>query len=279
MQVGIFAKTFEAIGARPVFDAIRSAGYSCTQFNFACLGLPPMPDTIDTGIIESVVTASRNSGVTVAAISGTYNMIHPDTAIRRRGLKRLGVIVESAKSMGTSLVTLCTGTRDPHDQWRHHPDNASELAWRDLLIELEKAVAIAEQHEVDLGIEPEAGNVVSSAEAARRLIDTLASTRIKIVIDPANIIEHAPAAARRDLILRSVNLLADRIAIAHAKDRDEDGQVVAAGKGVVDFASFIRALRANAFDGPLITHGLKAEDASEVAAFLNRAVKTAEVRA
>ena len=43
---------------------------------------------------------------------------------------------------------------------------------------------------------------------------------------------------------------------------------LAAGKGVVDFSHFVDRLRQAGFDGPLVTHGLSAAEAPEVAAYL-----------
>jgi len=56
--------------------------------------------------------------------------------------------------------------------------------------------------------------------------------------------------------------------MAHAKDRFADGRFATAGKGVVDFADFVARLKAAGFDGPLVTHGLAAEEAPGVARFL-----------
>ncbi len=52
-----------------------------------------------------------------------------------------------------------------------------------------KAVALAHANSVDLGIEPELANVIDSAAAARRLIDEIASPRLRVVLDPANLVE------------------------------------------------------------------------------------------
>ncbi len=43
--------------------------------------------------------------------------------------------------MGTSVITLCTGPRDPSEMWRHHPDNhtteeRTELRSRPLIVQL-----------------------------------------------------------------------------------------------------------------------------------------------
>ena len=85
---------------------------------------------------------------------------------------------------------------------------------------MEAAIAIAERHDVDLGIEPELANVVDSAAKARRLIDELRSPRLKIVLDPANLFETETAEEQRRIVAEAIDLLADRIVMAHAKDRD-----------------------------------------------------------
>jgi sugar phosphate isomerase/epimerase len=274
MQLGIFAKTFAVTGASASLKAVREAGYATAQFNMACLGGPSMPNSISRSTCEEIATASQETGVTVAAVSGTYNMIHPNETVRAAGLERLGALIKAAPAMGTKLVTLCTGTRDPNDQWAAHPDNSSPEAWRDLLTEMSKALELAEAFQVDLGIEPELANVVSSPLQARRLIDELGSHRLRIVLDPANLFEREEASQIRSTIEEAVDLLADRIAMAHAKDRDGNGGFVAAGSGVIDFLHFIRRLAAAGFNGPLVTHGLSEAEAPRVAAFLRRKLES-----
>ena len=51
------------------------------------------------------------------------------------------------------------------------------------------AVAIADRHEVTLAFEPEINNVVSSVMRARRLLDEIDSPWLKVVIDPANLLD------------------------------------------------------------------------------------------
>jgi sugar phosphate isomerase/epimerase len=257
---------------------VADAGYAAAQFNMACLGLPSMPDSIEPDAARSVAEASSQTGVSIAAVSGTYNMIHPDRSVRQVGRARLEVLAASCADMGTRLITLCTGTRDAQDQWRWHPDNATETAWNDLRAEMEAAIRIAERFDIELGIEPELANVVSSARAARRLLDEMKSKRLRIVLDPANLFEVADNAERHRLIDEAVDLLAAEIGMAHAKDRHADGSFAAAGQGVVDFPHFIGRLKVAGFDGPLITHGLTEAEAPGVGAFL-RSVREESAKA
>ncbi|MCD1266259.1 epimerase [Shinella sumterensis] len=269
MKLGIFAKTFEATQPGPVLKAVAGAGFVCAQYNMACSGLASMPDAIDEGQARAIAGAAHKAGIEIAAVSGTYNMIHPDRAVREAGHRRLAVLAERSHAMSTRLITLCTGTRDPYDQWKEHPDNGTPEAWRDLLEAVETAIGIAERYDVDLGIEPELANVINSAQKARRLIDEMQSRRIRIVLDPANLFETATLDEQRTTISAAIDLLADRIVMAHAKDRNPDGSFATAGKGVLDYSHYLGCLKAIGFTGSLITHGLAAKEAEDVSRFLS----------
>jgi sugar phosphate isomerase/epimerase len=269
MRLGIFARTFSGTDPASVLASVAAAGYSCTQYNMACSGLSSMPDSISAREATRVAEASAGTGVAIVAVSGTYNMIHPDPRTRADGHRRLEVLAASCAGLSTALITLCTGTRDPVDQWKWHPDNDTQAVWHDLLTAMEAAISIADRHNVDLGIEPELGNVVNSAKKARRLIDTVKSRRLKVVIDPANLFEVATLEQQRDLVSAAIDLLADRIVLAHAKDRTRDGRFTTAGKGVLDYAHYIERLRSAGFAGSVVTHDLSAQEAGGVAAFLS----------
>ncbi|MDB5523739.1 MAG: Epimerase [Rhizobium sp.] len=269
MQAGIFAKTFVGTDPQKVLSRASAAGYPCVQYNFACSGLPSMPDAVPEAALASIVSARQATGVTIAALSATYNMIHPDKAVRNAGTARLELALKIAARLAIPLITLCTGTRDPDDQWRRHRDNTTSEAWRDLVTEMEKAAAMAESTGVDLGIEPEQANVVQDADSALRLMRDVPSRAVRIVLDPANLFERATPAEARDVVARSVERLGDRISMAHAKDRDAGGTFVTAGRGVVDFPDFIARLKHVGFDGAVVTHGLEEREAPEVARFLS----------
>jgi sugar phosphate isomerase/epimerase len=264
MQLGIFAKTFAGTLPQQVLEQVQQAGFSCAQYNMACSGLAAMPDAIEGYQARAVAAA----GVKIAAVSGTYNMIHPDVTVRQTGLRRLEVLAANCSLMGTNIITLCTGTRDSEDQWRAHVDNNSAEAWADLCENLSAALAIAERHNVILGIEPELANVVNSAAKAKQIIADMQSGRLKIILDAANLFEHETIDEQRKIVAGSIDLLAEHIVMAHAKDRLPSGEFVAAGQGCLDYPFYMTELRKAGFAGPLITHGLQASEAPHVAQFL-----------
>ena len=253
---------------RPVLAQVRAAGYACTQFNMACVGIASMPDAIGPEVLAAIGDAAHRTGIELSALSATYNMIHPDPSVRTAGMRRLETMIEAARAVAIPLVTLCTGTRDPLDQWRHHPDNGDPSAWADLRVEMEKALRLAEAAGVDLGVEPEQANVVTSAADAHRLIVEMGSARLRTVLDPANLFERASPEEARRIVAGAVDVLGGSIAMAHAKDRDADGRFVTVGRGIVDFPDLLRRLATVGFSGPVVTHGLAAHEAPAVAAFL-----------
>jgi sugar phosphate isomerase/epimerase len=153
-----------------------------------------------------------------------------------------------------------------------HPGNTEPDAWRDLRESMDIALGFAEEHDVDLGVEPELANVIDSAVKARRLIDEVGSPRLKILLDPANLFETATPDQQRDIVWQAIDMLADRTVMGHAKDRTPSGQFTTAGKGILDYAHYVACLKHIDFKGTLVAHGLKASEAAEVAAFLRRHV-------
>ena len=154
MQFGVFAKTFEGRDPLTVLSAAQHAGFAAVQYNMACSGLASMPDALDSSVARAVASAALATGISITAVSGTYNMIHPDVAVRDRGHARLRVLAARCAALGTGFITLCTGTRDAEDQWRDHPDNHSPEAWRDLCISMAEAIRIAEEFDVVLALSP-----------------------------------------------------------------------------------------------------------------------------
>ena len=101
-----------------------------------------------------------------------------------------------------------------------------------------------------------------------QLLDELGNPRLRIIIDPANLI--SPQHNQKEVLDEAITLLGDAIVIAHAKDRSHDFKPCAARKGILDFEFYLRCLKGIGFNGPLIMHGLEEEDVRFSREFLER---------
>jgi len=271
--IGIFAKTFVRPTLEENLDAVADHGLSVVQYNLACAGLPSLPERIEPRLARQIAAAAASRGITLAAVSGTFNMIDPIRERRDAGLRRLDELAGACALLGTRIITLCTGTRDPDDMWRGHPANGRPDAWAELLTAMEQALAIAEEHDLWLAVEPETANVVDSSAKARRLLDELRSPRLKVIIDPANLFHVEDLPRQRAVLEAAFDLLGPDIVLAHAKDiRVVGGTVhhVAAGTGVLDYPHYLTLLRH--IPVPLIVHGLAETAVAGALTFLRRAL-------
>jgi len=213
----------------------------------------------------------------MAAISGTFNIICHDRTALEANFCRLRTLAEACQALGTSVITLCTGTRDAENMWRRHPDNDTDEAWRDMLDSVREIVRIGEETGVTMAIEPEVNNVVDSAAKARRLLDDIGSKNLKVVMDGANLFHRGELPRMGDVLDEAFELLQRDIVIAHAKDLSQDGDAghEAAGTGVLDYDYYLALLTKSGFNGPLITHGLSESQVPACVTFLRERVAAA----
>ena len=270
MQIGILMGTFVRPTLEARLDAVKACDLECVQLSMGCAGLPAMPDKIPAELVARIRREADVRGITIASLGGTFNMSHPDAERRRVGLRRLRVLAEVCRPLGTSKIHLCTGTRDRNSMWRRHADNDSPEAWRDMVSCVREAAEIARQTGVILAFEPEVNNVVDSAKKARRLLDEIGSPHLKVTFDAANIFHAGDLARMSDVLDQAFALIGKDIVLAHAKDLSHDGDAghEAAGRGKLDYDRYLSLLQACGFKGPLLLHGLTEAQVPGCVAFL-----------
>lgn len=273
IRLGVFSRTYSWAGIDQTFDRIVQDGFQATQFNFSSVGLASLPNQWPEAAVRSVMAAAQRSGLSICALSGTYNMAHPDAARRRADRIGFAHVVRAAQVMQAPLVTLCTGTRHAANQWETHPDNGTAEAWSAMRGELDFALELAERHGIALGVEPEPANVITDAIVARRLLDEVRSPRLKIVLDAANLLPPDSHARQREVVAEAVALLGADIALVHTKDVSASGEAVAAGCGVVDFHNFLKGILSAGYRGPLVSHNFPEKEAAQVSGFLRRVLE------
>jgi sugar phosphate isomerase/epimerase len=246
-----------------LFDAIQSYGFGEVQLGLSSFGLGEMPSLVEPERLEDIYEQASSRAIDIVAVNGTFNMIHPDRAVREEGIRRLDVTAQACKYLHCGFVTLCTGTRNLESMWRWHDGNREPDAWDDLLETMAQAVAIADRYDLLLGIETEASNVVNSPERARALLDAFPSGRLKIIMDVANLFQRGQAHPEnvRPVIDNAFELLGRDIQIAHGKDiKAGDGlEFTHAGNGIVDYPYFVEKLAASGYTGGFLVHGIKGE--------------------
>jgi sugar phosphate isomerase/epimerase/pimeloyl-ACP methyl ester carboxylesterase len=280
MQLGIFAKTFPRPTLEETLDAVVAHGLTHIQFNMSCLGLATLPDQLAESLCVEVARTLSERGLTMAAISGTFNLCDPDSTRLQTNLRRLDVLASACHWLDTRIITLCTGTRDPEDMWRWHSDNVRKETWESLVEVMKEACNIADRHQVTLAFEPEVNNVVNSVSKARRLLDEVGSPWLKVVIDPANLPIPSHFGRIHEVLDEAFDWLGPEIVLAHAKEPNLDHVFPRVMKRLGDemlqllrqsfYGCYFLGLRKIGYKGAVVIHGLEESEVVSRITFLKQ---------
>src|SRR5437667_11261120 len=108
MKLGIFAKTFKRPTLEETLDAVAAHDLHYLQFNLVCAGVPTLPDRLEPALCARIRSAAHSRDLSIVAISGTFNMIHPDLEQRRVGFERLRGLAQADRELGTDDTTTWT---------------------------------------------------------------------------------------------------------------------------------------------------------------------------
>ena len=272
MRIGICTTDFDrAMPARALFQRAADLGFEVVQLafgsveecDFSASAQIEIPEAVSPDALRAIAAASREAGVPIGAVNGTWNMAHPDAAVREEGLRRFDGFLNAVAALEVPIVSLCSGSRSRDGLWTYDETNVSESAWRDMAEGMARAVKMAERRGITLAIETEASNVVDTPERARRVLDEVGSPNLKMVLDAANLFHTGEAAPEnvRPTLDRAMECFGREVVLAHGKDimASEGIRFCGAGFGIVDFPYMIDWLRRVNFRGDMMLHGIYAE--------------------
>jgi sugar phosphate isomerase/epimerase len=191
---------------------------------------------------EELKRIVSQSGLTLAAIMGQSDFAVNDDLVGGE-LERVEKQILLAHAAGVSVLRLFAG----HIPAPYVTDEVVER----VVTNLKRVAPAAESRNVTLAIENHYG-ITSSPTDMLRIIEGVASERVKVNFDPANFVpcgENPVSAARR---------LAPFIAHVHLKDCIHTGEgphngyeYCEIGAGIVDFTELLSVLKENGYEGYL----------------------------
>ena len=112
-------------------------------------------------------------------------------------------------------------------------------------------------------------------EIARALLDDVNSPQLKIILDAANLLSPATLNQQHKIMSEAFDLLGNYLVLAHAKDIDAAGHVVAPGQGGVDLSAFVRGLKSVGFVGAVVGHGFEEKESAAAAETIRQLIAEA----
>ena len=262
MNLGVVTRSFPNLTNRETAELMAQSGLACTELCFSQTdskfwiynGRSDLTEMSDARC-RAIVDTYRDCGIAVTALGCFTNLIAPDDTERAANLAYFDHMLRLAAVSGVPYVSTECGFTPSK---RGVNTDTYEQDFARLLESLRQLTEAAERHNVAIALEPCVIDIVPSAKRAADLIAQVGSDRLKILLDPANLIANNTEA-------EMFHHLAPHIAYFHGKDRkvnDVSGRLI--GDGDIDWPLFLRLYHRHTEGLPFILEYVKPENFLEI---------------
>ncbi|MFC6649737.1 sugar phosphate isomerase/epimerase family protein [Paenibacillus rhizoplanae] len=243
-HLGVRAHDFKRCPLPQLIDKLKEHGFPAIQLALH----KSFPESVaELGALSPGAAAYygdsfRQADIKIAVLGCYVNIIDADPAKRAQALSDFNTHLRLARDFGASLVGTETGSVGQG----YTPDNFTEEAFLEVVASVSAMVAEAERFGVTVGIEAGVNHPLYTAQLARRLLDTVPSNNLQIILDAANLMTPDNYLQQEQIVAEALELLGDRIAVLHLKDftiKDGAIDIVPAGQGMLNFAPLLRYMK------------------------------------
>lgn len=246
LNIGIRAHDIENLPLEELVQEVAGKGLTSVQ-----LALSKSLDGVNTelgslspGFARYVASAFSKYNVQIAVLGCYFNMIHPDLVQRRKGIERFKEHVRFARDFGCSIVATETGNVNPEIFYTE--ENFKEEPFLEVVSSVSELVKEAEKFGVIVGIEAGVNHPIYSPKAMKRLLDSINSKNLQVILDPVNLLTIETYQNQEEIFQEAMDLFGERVVILHAKDFIiENNQLVptAVGKGLLNYKYIIEEIK------------------------------------
>jgi len=216
---------------------------------------------------KQIGDAYRSHGVSIHSIGVYTNLIHPDDTERDANLAYFEAMMKAGKAMDVHTFITESGHYEPEGPVPRIPDYLQEAVWPRMVETGKRLARLAELHDATVLFEPFFGSFLSSAKRTRVFVEEVGSPRIRVLLDPANLLE-------LNDIEEMFAQLHPYIDCLHAKDRKlHVDRGVAAGQGDVDYDELVALAAKHAPHAPFILEYVGAKDYQQALALVRDAIR------
>ena len=248
----------EDVSITEMVKRIRDAGYTTGNASSGASRRNPWLDASESEIKE-LKEALKKYDVTFFDMHTYTNNIQPDPEQRKKNHRYVIEQCEAAERVGCPMVTTHTGTCSDNRPISPHKDNWTWETWKLSVSVIKKLLKDTSGMKVQFGIEAVNMTASNNPRAHKQLIDEVADSRLKICLDPVNMMHLGVYYRNTELLNECFDLLGENIIAAHAKDTwvlpDKMSAYItepAPGKGILDYETYLVRLSRLSSPRPLL---------------------------
>jgi len=193
------------------------------------------------------------------------NIIHPDQSEAQKNIQHVTRAVEEADRLGLTFILTHTGGRSPVNKDRPHKDNWTRKTWEMSVNATKQILKDTAGSKVNLAFEAVNSCNNNTPKSHRRLKEDVGDDRVKVMLDPVNMLHPGVFFRTTELINECFDLLGEDIMYAHAKDAIWTSMVpglregVTLGEGTMDYELYLARLSRLQYTRALLIEHLPSE--------------------
>ena len=245
LKLGIMTSVYAHLPLEEAARRIKEDGFRGVVCDYTFKDVRFDPLAPDWEAAKKIRTGLEKNDIEVVGLFGYYNVVDPDEAKRKTGEKRIDLLINDWKRLGSPIVSTETGTLNTKSEWLESPENFTEkgfIACRDALAKLARS---AEKTGAIIAIEAYWRNIICSAERTERLFEEVKSPALKLTMDPCNYFRNEDLDRMKPMLEDLFKRVGRETVLAHAKDvkaSPKGSETPAAGTGMLDYPLFLRLL-------------------------------------
>ena len=246
MRIGVRAHDFGKRSAHELSFAIKSAGFETVQLALpkGIEGIDSYNDVTEATLVDVRESFAKNS-LKIDVLGCYIDPSLPDEGSRLEQVAFFQKSLGHARVLGAPIVATETTNFDGSEQER-------EIAFSRLKDSVLRMVDTAEKEGVTVGVEMVSWHVMCRPALARRLLDEVKSERLKIVLDPVNLLTKENFSNQDAIIDEAFDLLGPEVVAMHIKDAGADMSWTNLGAGAVNLKRIFSRITALGRELPLL---------------------------
>ena len=222
--------------------------------------------------MREIAAAYRSEGIGIHSMGVYTTLIHPDPSERKANLAYFDAMMKAGGQIGVRKFVSEAGHYQPAGPAPGVPFDYQDEVWTTTVATIKELARIADAHDAVVMLEPIYRSIFASAKRTRVFIEEVGSPRIRVNLDPANLLEANDLEEMFDQLGRWVDCI-------HAKDRKLHVSLgVAAGQGDLDYPKFVNLAAQRTPGVPLIVEYVGSKNYREALAHLRAVIKKAGLK-
>ena len=229
-------KSGESFGS--IVKSIRDAGYTACE-----TGSHGWKSVKDSQIRE-MKAALKENDIDFYTIHAWANILDPDPQKQRDAIRHYIESVELAERFGLDFILTHSGGRSGVGKDRPHPLNWTKESWQMSVNNTKEVIKNTAGSKIDLAFEAVNSCNNNTPQSHIRLKQDVGDDRVKVTLDPTNMLYAGTFFRTSELIQTCFDLLGEDILYCHAKDKTWTAMMpaiesVVLGEGTMDYELYL----------------------------------------